>query len=67
MLINRNIWSVAVWLVTKHGSAAPRIITSRITKLRAEEADESAIASWLLVDEAVHELVRTPGEGETRH
>lgn len=58
---------MAVWLVTKHGPAASRVITSRISKLREEQADETAIASWLMVDEAVHELVRRPADNETRH
>lgn len=67
MLITRNIWSVAIWLVTKHGAAASKVVSSRINKLREEDADETAIASWLMIDEAVTELVRGPGEDETRH
>jgi hypothetical protein len=64
MVINRNIWTVAAWLVAKHGEAAPRVVSERIAKLREGEVENSAITSWLQVDQAVHELTRAPGEGE---
>jgi hypothetical protein len=64
MMINRNIWTVAVWLVAKHGQAAPSVVSARIAKLREGEVETSAISSWLQVDQAVHELTRAPGEGE---
>lgn len=63
-MINRNIWTVAVWLVAKHGQAAPSVVSARIAKLREGEVETSAISSWLQVDQAVHELTRGPGEGE---
>lgn len=64
MLINRNIWTVAAWLVSKHGSAAAKVVSARITRLREDDVERSAITSWLQVDQAVHELTRPPGEGE---
>lgn len=64
MVINRNIWTVAAWLIARHGAAAPRVVSARIAKLREGEVETSAISSWLQVDQAVHELVRSPGEGE---
>jgi hypothetical protein len=64
MVINRNIWTVAAWLIAKHGEAAPKIVSERITKLRNGEVETSAISSWLQVDQAVHELTRSPGAGE---
>jgi hypothetical protein len=64
MVIKRNIWSVAIWLVAKHGAAASTVVSARITRLREEDADNTAIDSWLLVDEAVHELVRAPAKNE---
>jgi hypothetical protein len=64
MVINRNIWTVAAWLVAKHGPAASKVVSARIAKLREEDVERSAITSWLQVDQAVHELTRAPGEGE---
>jgi hypothetical protein len=64
MVINRNIWTVAAWLIARHGDAAPKIVSARIAKLRDGEVETSAISSWLQVDHAVHELTRAPGEGE---
>jgi hypothetical protein len=64
MLINRNIWTVAVWLVAKHGPGAAKVVSERITRLREDNVERSAITSWLQVDHAVHELTRAPGEGE---
>ena len=64
MMIIRHICTVAAWLVAKHGEAAPKIVSARIAKLREGEVESSAITSWLQVDHAVHELTRTPGEGE---
>jgi hypothetical protein len=64
MIINRNIWTVAAWLIAKHGEAAPKVVSARITKLREGEVENSAITSWLQVDQAVHELTRAPGKGE---
>jgi hypothetical protein len=64
MVINRNIWTVAVWLVAKHGSAAANVVSARISRLREDNVERSAITSWLQVDQAVHELTRAPGEGE---
>jgi hypothetical protein len=67
MVINRNIWTVAAWLVAKHGEAAPKVVSARIAKLRQGDIEASAITSWLQVDQAVHELTRGPGEGERIH
>ncbi len=64
MHINRNIWTVAVWLVAKHGPAAAKVVSARISRLREAEVERTAITSWLQVDQAVHELTRAPGEGE---
>lgn len=64
MMINRNIWTVAAWLVAKHGEAAPKVVSERIAKLREGDIENSAITSWLQVDQAVYELTRAPGEGE---
>jgi hypothetical protein len=64
MVINRNIWTVAAWLIAKHGDAAPKVVSARIAKLRQGEVETSAISSWLQVDQAVHELARARGEGE---
>jgi hypothetical protein len=64
MAHDRNIWNVAVWLVAKHGEAAPKVVSARIAKLREGTVEKSAISSWLQVDQAVHELTRGPKEGE---
>ncbi len=64
MVINRNIWTVAAWLVAKHGPAASKVVSARIERLRQDDVEKSAITSWLQVDQAVHELTRAPGEGE---
>jgi hypothetical protein len=64
MVINRNIWTVAAWLVAKHGEAAPKVVSARIAKLREGEVENSAITSWLQVDQAVYELTRAPSAGE---
>jgi hypothetical protein len=64
MVINRNIWTVAAWLVAKHGEAAPEVVSARIAKLRDSEVENSAITSWLQVDQAVYELTRAPVKGE---
>jgi hypothetical protein len=40
------------------------VVSARIAKLREGEVENSAITSWLQVDQAVHELTRAPGEGE---
>ena len=66
--MTRGIWILAVWLVAKHGPQAPYVVNAQIMGLRRELADELLIASWLMVDHAVHELVRTkPGLSETVH
>jgi hypothetical protein len=67
MVINRNIWTVAAWLVAKHGEAASKVVSARISKLREGEVENSAISSWLQVDQAVYELTRAPDEGEKLH
>ncbi|HZB91967.1 MAG TPA: hypothetical protein VE397_11025 [Stellaceae bacterium] len=64
MVINRNIWTVAAWLIAKHGEAAPKVVSERIAKLREGTVENSAIASWLQVDQAVYELTRARDEGE---
>jgi hypothetical protein len=64
MHINRNIWTVAAWLVAKHGPAASKVVSARISRLREKDVERTAITSWLQVDQAVHELTRTPAEGE---
>jgi hypothetical protein len=64
MMVNRNIWTVAAWLIAKHGDAAPKVVSARIATLRQGDVETSAISSWLQVDHAVHELTRGPGDGE---
>jgi hypothetical protein len=64
MVINRNIWTVAAWLIARHGEAAPKVVSARIAKLRDGPVENSAITSWLQVDQAVHELARHPRENE---
>jgi hypothetical protein len=64
MVINRNIWTVAAWLIARHGAAAPEVVSARIARLRDGEVERSAITSWLQVDQAVHELTRAPAEDE---
>jgi hypothetical protein len=64
MMINRNIWTIAVWLVAKHGTSASTVVTARISRLRDGPVEKSAITSWLMVDHAVHELTRPLSEGE---
>jgi hypothetical protein len=39
-------------------------VSARIAKLREGEVENSAITSWLQVDQAVYELTRAPGAGE---
>lgn len=56
--MNRGIWIVAAWLVAKHGTEAPVAVHTHIMSLRRALADEQHIASWLRIDDAVHELVR---------
>lgn len=64
MMINRNIWTVAAWLVAKHGAGASKVVSARIAKLRDDPTEASAISSWLQVDQAVHELTRAPEAGD---
>ena len=64
MHINRNIWTVAAWLVAKHGPAASKVVSARISRLREKDVERTAITSWLQVDQAVYELTRAPSEGE---
>jgi hypothetical protein len=64
MMISRNIWTVAVLLVAKHGPAASKMVSARIARLREDNVERSAIASWLQVDQAVYELTREPSEDE---
>jgi hypothetical protein len=64
MHIDRNIWTVAVWLVAKHGPAASKVVSARISRLREKDVERTSITTWLQVDQAVHELTRAPGEGE---
>jgi hypothetical protein len=40
------------------------VVSARISRLREDNVERSAITSWLQVDQAVHELTRGPGEGE---
>jgi hypothetical protein len=66
--MNRGIWILAAWLVARHGAEAPFAVHSRIMALRRALADERHIASWLMIDDAVQELVRmTPSEEDTIH
>ena len=66
--MNRGIWMIAAWLVARHGPEAPLAVHARIMALRRALADEHRISSWLMIDDAVHELVRvTPGERDTIH
>ncbi len=64
MHIDRSIWTVAAWLVAKHGPAAAAVVSARISRLREEDVERTAITSWLQVDQAVHELTRAPEEDE---
>jgi hypothetical protein len=66
--MTRGVWMMAAWLVAKHGVYASQAVHSRIMALRRALAPEQHIASWLMIDGAVHELVRTkPKETETVH
>lgn len=66
--MNRGIWMIAAWLVARHGAEAPLAVHARIMALRRALVDEERITSWLLIDDAVHELVRlTPRETDTIH
>jgi hypothetical protein len=66
--MNRGIWMIAAWLVARHGPEAPLAVHARIMSLRRALADEQHISSWLMIDDAVHELVRvTPRETDTVH
>ncbi len=66
--MNRGIWMIAAWLVARHGAEAPLAVHARIMALRRALADEHRITSWLMIDDAVHELVRlTPRETDTIH
>lgn len=66
--MNRGIWMMAAWLVARHGAEAPLAVHARIMALRRALADEQHIASWLMIDDAVHELVRIrPRDSDTIH
>ncbi len=66
--MNRGIWMMAAWLVARHGAEAPLAVHARIMALRRALADEQRIASWLMIDDAVHELVRIrPRDSDTIH
>jgi hypothetical protein len=66
--MTRDVWMMAVWLVAKHGAEAAQAVHSRIMALRRALAPEQHIASWLMIDYAVHELVRArPTDSETVH
>ncbi len=66
--MNRGSWMMAAWLVARHGVEAPLAVHARIMALRRALADEQQIASWLMIDDAVHELVRVkPRESDTGH
>jgi hypothetical protein len=62
--VSRNVWTVALWLVAKHGQEAVKVVSTRISQLGEGSVEKSALASWLLVDQAVHELMRAPEEGD---
>ena len=66
--MNRGIWMMAAWLVARHGTEAPLAVHARIMAMRRALADEHHIASWLMIDDAVHELVRIkPRDSDTIH
>ena len=66
--MTRGVWMMAAWLVAKHGPNASKAVHLRIMALRRNLADEQHIASWLMIDGAVHELVRAkPKKTETVH
>jgi protein-tyrosine phosphatase len=66
--MTRGVWIMAAWLVARHGAAAPQEVHARILAMRRALADEQQIASWLMIDGAVHELVRAePRDSETVH
>jgi hypothetical protein len=56
--MNRGSGSSPPWLVAKHGPEVPAALHSHITSRRRSLADAQHIASWLLIDDAVQELVR---------
>lgn len=66
--MNQAIWSIALSLVGKHSTSAPYLLHAHIMELRRNFAQPEVIGSWLLVDQAVHELVRRrPRPGERLH
>lgn len=68
MDLTRGIWTIAASLVSRLGPAAPDAVDAKIVSLRRDDANAQTIASWVLVDRAVHELVRvTRHPAETIH
>lgn len=66
--MNRAVWTIALSLVAKHDATATRLLHAHIMGLRRRLAKTEVIDSWLMVDQAVHELVRTaPKQAETIH
>jgi len=66
--MTQTVWNIALSLVERHHHGAPYLLHAHIMRLRRRLADEMVINSWLLVDHAVHELVRTaPRRAERVH
>jgi hypothetical protein len=66
--MEREIWIAAMWMVSKHGQGAPFAVHNRIMDLRRRLSEEKTVGFWLMVDEAVRELVRTaPRPNDTIH
>jgi hypothetical protein len=66
--MTQTVWNIALSLVERHPRGAPYLLHAHIMRLRRRLADETVINSWLLVDHAVHELVRTaPRSAERLH
>jgi hypothetical protein len=66
--MERGVWIAAMWMVSKHGREAPMAVHTRIMTLRRRLSQERTVNFWLLVDEAVRQLVRmTPRPTDTIH
>ena len=62
----RSIWETAIYLVSKHGDAAPSV-ARREADRHADREDEAGLELWLRVMEAASELVRRPGKAREIH
>jgi hypothetical protein len=64
--MNRDLWRVAVWLVSQFGPRAPYIVHAEIMAQRRKLADEDMVAALLMVDRAMSEWVK-PRDTDTFH